>query len=101
MMWIGVFVIIISSCACVAFGAIIILGAIETKDKFSSVALMFLGIISLVAMSTCLYFEGRDSIINSKVCTNCSCFYDEEEKFCPECGEELTFVISNKEKGGD
>lgn len=100
-MWLVVFVIIILSCACVAFGTIIILEALKTKDKFSGAALIFLGIVSLMAMSICLYIEGRDSIINSKVCTNCSCFYEEEEKFCPECGEELTFVISNKGKGGD
>lgn len=101
MMWIGVFVIIIASCACVAFGTIIILEALETKDKFPGAALISLSIIYLFVMSICLYFEGRDSIINSKVCTNCSCFYDEEENFCPECGEELTFVISNKGRGGD
>lgn len=100
-MWIGVFVIIIASCVFVAFGAANILEALDTNDKVFCSFFISIGVVSLVAMSIGVYTEGRNSIINSKVCTNCSCFYEEEEKFCPECGEELTFVTPDKEKGGD
>lgn len=95
-MWFAVFTIIIMSCAFVVFGAVGILEALETSEKILYSFIISSGVAFLFVMCMAVYDEGRNSIINSKVCTNCSCFYEEEEKFCPECGEELTFVIPDK-----
>lgn len=50
---------------------------------------------SIYSSIYCVYKDGRNSAINAKVCINCQKFYYDEEKFCSECGKELTFVVSN------